>query len=588
MEGDEREVENVPQLDTADLDDPALPAQEVEALLSNMAKAQRAFNMYRANNPVFHRFQDLLRDSFRQVWERADSLELGVTEDGFRYGGGVFRIGKGRESLSFALYKDGIRSLKFLPGFENEVGRFLDALTRSTRRDAEAEDIITILWEQEIEGLQYGYVDLLVDGLDVPDSGYTDQPPAVDRSSLSLDLQLDVVSPADAPAGQTAQGGAPPPGAPGLTREDFDETVYFLEEREMASLREEVALEAERNLRVDVLSALFDRLEEREWPERQAEILDILNQLVPLFLSRGHLHEATLVLQELHRLGAEGGPLAGDLAEEVERLFARLSDPRVLEQFVQALEDGAVSPDSEDVGLFFSRLHASAMPVLIRFSELTQNAGVEHRLASAINGLAARHPAEVNRLLASDEASIVAGAARAAGRTRLAEAVPGLAGALEHPDRDVRLAVVRALVDMRLTPALQALARALDDEDREVRIAAANALRELRFASAREALAEVIDGRRLRDADLTEKMAFFQAYGAVGGSGAVSRMAGILNDRGFLGRRSPTEERACAALALGEAGTAAAREALQRSREDDDPIVRNAVIRALRREALAG
>jgi hypothetical protein len=35
-----------------------------------------------------------------------------------------------------------------------------------------------------------------------------------------------------------------------------------------------------------------------------------------------------------------------------------------------------------------------------------------------------------------------------------------------------------------------------------------------------------LDHRRLKDADLTEKMAFFEAYGAVGGNAAVERLAG--------------------------------------------------------------
>ncbi len=574
-------MKNAPQLDSTETRAPAVPAQEVEALLSNMAKAQRAFNMYRDNNPVFQRFRHLLHDSFRRLWEQTDALDLGVAEEGFRYAGELFRVGKGRDSLAFILYKDGVRSLRFLPGFEEEVGAFLDALNRAVRRDAEEDDIITVLWEAEFGCLQYGYVDLLVEGLDVPDRGLTAEPPPVDRSALSLDLKLDLDQ--AAPANLAAGDGAPSPAAlPGLTREDFDETVYFLSAAEMAALQAELESEGTRNLRVDVLNALFDRMEEREWPDRQAEILDILDQLLPLFLSRGHLREATLVLQELDRLSAADGPFGADLASRVELLFDRLSDPRVLEQFVQALEDGAVSPESEDVGLFFSRLQASAMPVLIRFAELTENGAVQQRLASAIDGVAARYPDEVNRLLASEETDMVAGAARAAGRVRLAPAVPGLSRALDHADREVRLAVVSALADMRLTPALHALVAALEDEDREVRIAAATALREVRFASGRDALAAAIDGRRLRESDLTEKMAFFQAYGAVGGSAAVQRLAGILNDRGFLGRRSPTDYRACAALALGEAGSGAATEALERARHDDDPVVRNAVVRVLR------
>ncbi len=313
-----------------------------------------------------------------------------------------------------------------------------------------------------------------------------------------------------------------------------------------------------------------------------------MDQLLPLFLSRGDLGNAGVVLEELDGLQQSDRRLGPELRERIERLFARLSDPEVLEQFVQAVEDGAVAPDSREVNLFFSRLHAEALPVLIRFSEMSESGSVRSRLASAIDGLAAQYPATVTELLESDEPAVVAGAARVAGRVGLAQAVDGLHAALEHPDRDVRMAVVEALVEIRLSPALHALTTALEDEDREVRIEAANALGAVRFASSRPALERVIDGKRIKEADLTEKMAFFEAYGAVGGNTAVERLDGLLNSRGFLGRRNPTELRACAALGLGRAGTPRAREALERAREDDDPVVKNAVVRALDAEAVGG
>ncbi|MDX1673508.1 MAG: HEAT repeat domain-containing protein, partial [Longimicrobiales bacterium] len=332
---------------------------------------------------------------------------------------------------------------------------------------------------------------------------------------------------------------------------------------------------------------LFDRLEEPQHPDRQAEILDILDQLLPLLLSGGALKEAARVLDELDTVAFGENPLLDmDHRQRVEEVFERLSEPDVLEQFVQALEDGAVAPGAEEVNLFFSRLRADAMPILIRFAEMSETSGVAQRLESAVDGLAERYPGEVTELLRSDEPVLVIGAARVAGRVGLASAVDGLREALQHPDREVRLAVVKALVAIRLTPALEALTVALDDEDRDVRIAAVNALGAVRFADARDVLRKHVSGKAIRGADLTEKMAFFEAYGAIGGNAAVSELDDILNATGFLGRRNPTELRACAALALGQANTPEARAALEEARDDDDPVVKNAVVRALRREEL--
>ena len=565
-----------------DGDVPALPVAEVEKLMTTVAKALRAFNMYQSNNPVFQRFRGALRDGFTSVWELADKLPLAVTEEGFAYRNSVFAVGRGRDNLAFAFYKDGVRSLTFFPGFEDEVAAFLDAVSRAMKQDQDSDDLITVLWEEDFSALQYGYVDLLMEGAQVPE-GALSYPTELD-ASFKLELRPEQGEEGEEEHGSEASGAAGGP-APktGLSRDDFDETLYFLDPGEMAALRTEVEVEMEREVRRDVLNALFDRLEE-PGEARQTQILEIVEQLLPLFLGHGYMRGAGLILEELDRAQGDEGALGDALRERVERLFSRLSDAEVLEQFVQAVEDGAVAPDSDEVNLFFGRLHAHALPVLIRFSEMSESDSVRSRLSSAIDGLAGRYPKQVSELLTSDEPAVVRGAARVAGRMGMSQAVEGLDRALRHPDRDVRLASVEALVAIRMTTALQALITALDDEDREVRIAAAKALGAVRFASARGVFESIIDGKRIRDADLTEKMAVFEAYGAIGGTTAVERLSELLNARGFLGRRQPTEIRACAALALGQAGTPVARKALARAKSDEDSIVRNAVLRALKEE----
>jgi HEAT repeat protein len=91
-----------------------------------------------------------------------------------------------------------------------------------------------------------------------------------------------------------------------------------------------------------------------------------------------------------------------------------------------------------------------------------------------------------------------------------------------------------------------------------------------------------VKGRALKDADLTEKMAFFEAYGALAGSSGVTFLDGLLNSKGFLGKREDSEIRACAAMALGKIGSRDAADALQKAQGDKDTLVRNAVNRAMR------
>ncbi|HEU4883343.1 MAG TPA: HEAT repeat domain-containing protein, partial [Longimicrobium sp.] len=162
------------------------------------------------------------------------------------------------------------------------------------------------------------------------------------------------------------------------------------------------------------------------------------------------------------------------------------------------------------------------------------------------------------------------------------EAGPDVARLLARPEARVRVAAVEALQELRSPAASGALEAALDDEDREVRVAVARALAALRWSPARARLEAALDSKRLRDADLTERIAFFEAYGQLAGAESVGLLDRLLNGKSWLGRRESGEMRACAALGLGRVRHPAAEKALAAAAADPDPVVRSAVGRALR------
>ena len=89
----------------------------------------------------------------------------------------------------------------------------------------------------------------------------------------------------------------------------------------------------------------------------------------------------------------------------------------------------------------------------------------------------------------------------------------------------------------------------------------------------------------MKQADLTEKMTYFEALGSLGGGQVVPALEKLLLAKGLLGKKEDAETRACAAMALGRVRTPEARATLEKAREDKEPLVRNAVSRALREGA---
>lgn len=558
--------------------DAPLPHAQVAELFAAIDKAVRSQRLYQPNNPVYRSFITAAQKAVTRLWDDVASFTVSVEEAGFRWYGRVYAMGEGRDTVPFLLYKDGVRFITLLPGFEDEFERFLDVVNRGRTQDHSSDDdMVTLLWQQEFTSLQYSYVDALAEGLEVPGSVI----PKLTGIELTLVKQDAAAGPRRSPTPVPVQDAAQQPA--GILRpEEFEETLYFLEAGELATLRREVEAEFERDVKADVLSALFDRLEDG-LPSWRVDIVRILRQLLPVYLGSGDLASASRILIELSAVLDRQG-LEGDARTEAEELFRELSEPAVLTQFMRSLEDGSIDPARDDLTVFLRYLGPAAMPVLLSSIEKSDAGALQDRLRGAMEGLGRRYSDQLLQLLRDGDAFVVRGAARLAGQLALTEAARPLAGLLERAEPAMRRIAVDALTRIRTASAMDVLQRALTDDDRDVRIAAARGLGSLRYPPARERLEELLESRIVRDADITEKIAFFEACAAVGGLDSVPLLDRILNGRRLLGRESP-EMRACAAMALGRVGTPASRAALQRATEETNPVIRNAVAKALRQEA---
>jgi hypothetical protein len=554
-----------------------LPPADIADLFAAMDKAVRSQRLYQTNNPMYHGFIAAAQTAFRKLWESTSSLTAGVEENAFRWYGRTFAAGEGRDSLPFLFYKDGIRFVTFLPGFEDELEKFLDVVNSARALDHNSDDdMVTLLWQSEFGSFQYSYVDALAEGLKVPQSHV----PKLAGVELTLTPEdaAGATQPEEVP--ESARLDSAPSSVAGMiSRGDFEETLYFLEPTELARLHDEVELEWKRDVKRDVLNALFDRLEDG-LPEWREEILRILRQMLPVFLGAGDIASATRIVVELNAI-LDSGRLEGELAEEARALFLELSEPAVLTQLLQSLQHGGIDPSGNELGIFLKHLQPAAMPVLLAAIERGDEGVLQDRLRTAMEGLASAHHAELVRLLAHDDVDVLRGAARLAGRLGMPSAAAPLGALLSHAELSVRRAAVDALIRIRTANALESLRQALADEDRDIRVAAARGIAGARYTPARAWFEKLIASREVRGADLTEMMAFFEAYGSVADDASVPMLDRMLNGRRLFGRES-AELRACAAMALGRIGSPAARASLERAGGETNPIIRNAVAKALR------
>lgn len=549
------------------LDDPPFDPAIVSELLTTFGKAVRAHQLYLPNNPMHARAIDAAKSNFSIVWRETDSLTLQVTDSDLRWEGRPMLTEPDRtsDSIPWMLYKDGLRELVFRQGFEDsELLVLLTLMQRARLASIEDDDLLTLLWEHDFSCLQYKYVEL----------GSLSGPSV---ESTRSDVPERIVAPEEVESEVQLLASS------SVARMDeYDTTLYFLDEHEIQYLRDEVRKDFSGDMRPPVVASLLDTFEQETDPTVREEIAGILDNLFLLFLSVTQFRAAAYLIREARVTAGRAREILIGQRQRLLQLSDRLSDKEVLGQLLEALEETQLRPPQHDLHELLGQLKPAALETILGFVGRSRNSELRTQLESAASKLASAHTSELARLISSDNQNVAFEAIRRAGAMKTSAAVAALAAVIERAAPEMRLLGVAALSEIGSPGALQVLERALMDEDNDIRVATVKVLGMRHHVPALRGIETYIRSKEIRDTALAEKIAFFEAYGLLCGDDGVPMLSDILNNRRLLGGREDNELRACAAMALGKVGTDLAMAALQKALADRDVLVRNAVSRAVR------
>jgi hypothetical protein len=552
-----------------------IPTAQVAELVAAMVKALRAFQIYLPNNPIYQRAVQNVQAACGPIWAAADELMLNISEAEFSCEDQVvYRQLNKNESLSWSLFKDGMRAITVRRGAEEKELPLLLATINQARflpPDA-GDDLPTLLWAHEFEFIEYRFIDFFTgegNGGAVPQS--SGQPVGKGQSPSERRAQVAEEAPARAKSL--------------VDLDDIDSTLYFLEETEISYLARELEEEYQRDVRGSAFNILFDLFEVNSDANVRLEILRVLERLFPNLLNARDFRSAAAVLRESKLLRERAPQLQPDHGQRLEGFVLKLSEPAIVGQLLQSLDEASHLGVDTHAAEVLRELRATSLEPLVGWLPNLTSDPLRKMLEEVVDRLAHTYPAEVQRILKQPESSALLGMIALCGRLGLNQAVPGLAETIHHPDPAVRLAVVQTLGLLGTPGALTVVDKAIEDADRNVRLAAVRAAGSRGYKGALRRIEAVVLGKAIKEMDLTEKMAFFEAYGSIAGASALKPLSALLLERGLLRMKEPPETRACAAIALGRLKTPEARDVLQRAMEDKELVVRNAVNRALREGA---
>lgn len=298
------------------------PTAPVEELLRALLKALRAHQLYLPNNPIYKGSIDTVRAAFTPIWAQTEELVFDVTETEIRWFERpvLTEESKSSDSLPWLFFKDGVREVTLMRGFEQEeLVKLLEILQRVRKATPEEDDLLTLLWSADFVNLRYRYVDLALESSAPLEDGAEPGP---------------LKTPGEV---RQAAGEAQPEGAAAsvVNLADFDATLYFLDEKEIDYLQKEIAREYEADLRLNVASVLFDIYEHQADPTVRAEVSDLIETLMLYLLAGGHFRTVAYLLGEAQIAVKRGANVTPEQAERLGELPARLSSPEPLTQLLQ-------------------------------------------------------------------------------------------------------------------------------------------------------------------------------------------------------------------------------------------------------------
>ncbi|HTM56849.1 MAG TPA: HEAT repeat domain-containing protein [Candidatus Udaeobacter sp.] len=554
------------------------PARAAAAIISQFARTLKTCRLYDANNPTVVRFRDEFATALRRLLEQHGALTFRFNSDDVLFGEDSLYPARSRDD-NFALpfYRDGVRSITFLPGIEpREVDALIEALMHVTGPNPGENDLVTLLWEAQLSHLDLDYVPA------DSDVGAADAAAESGEGALipwpttgTEDEGTTEVSEARPDAAVTnAKGSRSDDWTTGddtLEVEAGFEELEFLAPSEVARFQHEYEAEhAISNVTVTIAIArayLNAGASEDDRGEMGRFLPRVMRQAVAsaLWLEG---HEALKLLPE-----------CGAATSAIPSFAQELLQPISIATTVEKL-DQQESAEVADFIAFARDLGDPGIDWLNLVLADSQNRRNRRLLAEAIADLCRKNPERLAPWLADPRWFVVRNVVHILGWIGGDQILGLLQGALRHPDPRVRQEAIASLGQVDLRLARPVLVRMLDGADSRMMSAVLHQLSASRDPGVARLLISYVQSDTFEERPAEEKRAIYAALSSTGGDEVVPELEAELH-RGNWFARNQEIHRQSIARVLARIGTPIARVALERGAQSKRGPVRKVCEEAL-------
>jgi HEAT repeat protein len=572
-----------PAVPPAAIEDPARDpmARAVAGWIGQFGRTLKTCRLYDAANPAAVRFREELAAALARLLDEHGPVTCKFTSDDILFDEVSLHPARSREdNLALPFHRDGVRALTFTPGIAaREVQALVDAVLLVTGQAQTEDDLVTLLWEANLQHVDIDYV---------PAEGDVGSGPGEAEEAGALapwPTAAVAEDEAEAEGGGTAAPDAETASGTGSRSDDWttgDATVEIeagfeeldaLAPTETKRFRDEFAAEHEVSLMTTALAIAHAYLDAPVNEEDRAELGRFIPRMLRLAIGQGSWLEAREAMTLLRECGTGEWSVEtfaqellqpvsiGDVAGRLDR-----GDPGLVHEFV-ALARSLGEPALDWIGLVLAE---------------SQQRRVRRVLAEAVTELCRDHPERIAPWLADRRWEVVRNAVQILGWIG-GDAIAGMLEApMRHPEPRVRREVVAALGQVSAPVARPLLLEMLNEGDSRLFASILHQLAASRDADVARVLAGYLRDPKFEQRSGEERRAVYAALAGAGTDDILPDLEAELVKGGAWPFTGDDEHRFAVARCIARLGTVRAIEALQRGAASRRPSVRQACVEALR------
>ncbi|MCP4582778.1 MAG: HEAT repeat domain-containing protein [candidate division Zixibacteria bacterium] len=566
--------------------------REATDLFNFLMKAVKAKLVYPSSSKLPSQFKGELVKKADAIFTDIETLSYKISSNTINYGDKtVYESTSRTENFAHVLFRDGLIGLDFHEGVnEDELGRLIDLLSKMLRTVYVDDDLATLLWEENLQGITYTLID---DGLDIDtveyssnilksDSDFTND----DVQSLYIDegeitFEDDDFADAEHESGLSSHSKAYAQ-MPQETGEFLNRITEFSNEEEdqIADLLVEDAKFEHTEYLITVVFEILGM--EKEIPG-YVETLGFVGKVRDNFIGLGNFAGASALLKRMTEMLEVLSNLKSSRAQKIEGFFLDCASKDKIESITEAANN-LKDIDTEGLISYLEQLPWAAIdPLLTSLGDLKYFKS-RRAVCKVLAEIGKDQIDLVARGLDDERWYVVRNVVQVLGEIGIPRVINHLKKTIRHPDYRVRKETLNAAARITSSEVIDFMIIALSDPDVKIQLGSLDYLAQNHCVRAFRAIEHIVKDKKFKDRPPEQVLKFYEGLGLLGQDKAMPYLKPLATKRQIFTSSKDERMRIIAIKALGLVNTGEAHKILVKLTKSKNNKIASTAMRSASRK----